>query len=267
MKLLSGKGVQDNLRSVLLNSGQLMDRILYSLDRRIPCSVVSVGQTEAFVMAQYTLFSEEEILRHAEARRANRGNKKGFNHRGIRFPNVRARNETIQAVRNAHIVGYNTIVKTGRELADKVFRVYRLKPKFVFEANIRRVIMFSQQKKFREMLKGRKILLISSLAKEAKQSLERKWQKELCFDIVDAIPIYEYEEIPNVKKRILHQRDFDLCLLAAGVNAVILSSFIANTCKRVAFDIGWGMKSLITGKVVEDMWLVSRIGLDRIMRM
>jgi len=255
------------LKSVLLNSGRLMDQILYSLNHQRPCSVVSVGQTEAFVMAQYKIFSEEEILNHGEARRANRGVKEGFNHRGIRFPNIKARDETVHAVRNAHIVGYNTIVKTGKELADRVFRVYNLQPKFVFEANIRRVIMFSQKKKFKEMLRGRKILLIGSLAEAAKQSLEQKLQSELSFEIVGAIPIYEYEEIPNVKKQILHQRDFDLCLLSAGVNAVILASFIANTCKKVAFDIGWGMKSLITGKIVEDMWLNSRIGLERIMRM
>lgn len=251
----------------LINSGQLMDRILYSLNHKLPCSVVSVGQTEAFVMAQYKIYSEKEILSHGEAKRANRGVKEGFNHRGIRFPNVKARDETVEAVRNAHIVGYNTIVKTGRELADKVFRAYNLKPRLIFEANIRRVIMFSQKKKFEEMLRGRKILLIGSLAQKAKQSLEQKLQKELSFDIVDAIPIYEYEEIPSVKTKILQSPDFDLCLLAAGVNAVILASFIANTCNKVAFDIGWGMKSLITGKIVEDMWLNSRIGIDRIMRM
>lgn len=256
-----------NLKSILLNSGQLMDRILYSLNHKKPCSIVSVGQTEAFVMAQYKIFSEKEILNHGETKRANRGVKKGFNHRGIRFPNIKARNETVHAVRQAHIVGYNTIVKTGKELADKVFAAYHLQPPYRFEANIRRVMMFSQEEKFKEMLKGRKILLIGSLAKKAKQSLEKNLQKELSFEITGAIPIYEYEEIPHVKKQILHHRDFDLSLLAAGVNAVILASFIANTCKRVAFDIGWGMESLITGKIVEDMWLNSRIGLDRIMRM
>lgn len=243
-----------------------MDRILHALNNQKPCSVVSVGQTEAFVMAQYRIYSEEEILRHGEARRANRGVKEGFNHRGIRFPNIKARDETIHAVRHAHIVGYNTIVKTGRKLSDKVFRTYNLKPRYIFEANIRRVIMFSQKQKFKEMLRGRKILLISSLAEKAKHALEKNLQKELSFEITGALPIYEYEEIPNVKKQIL-QHDFDLCLLAAGVNAVILSSFIANTCNKVAFDIGWGMKSLITGKIVEDMWLNSRIGIDRIMRM
>lgn len=244
-----------------------MDRILYSLRHKNPCSIVSVGQTEAFVMAQYKIYSEKEILNHGEAKRANRGVKEGFNHRGIRFPNLKARNETVEAVRNAHIVGYNTIVKTGKELADKVFSAYRLHPPYMFEANIRRVIMFSQEEKFKEMLRGRKILLIGSLAEKAKHALEKNLQNELAFKITGAIPIYEYEEIPDVKKQILYHPDFDLCLLAAGVNAVILSTFIAQKCKKVAFDIGWGMKSLITGKIVEDMWLNSRIGLDRIMRM
>src|SRR5690606_7126651 len=103
IRFLDEKGVKRDLK--LINSGQLMDRILYSLNHELPCSVVSVDQTEAFVMAQYKIYSEKEILSHGEAKRANRGVKEGFNHRGIRFPNVKARDETVEAVRNAHIVG------------------------------------------------------------------------------------------------------------------------------------------------------------------
>lgn len=250
----------------LLNSSQLMDHILLALHRKKPYSVISVGQTEAFVMAQYKIFSEREILHHGEARRANLGRKEGFNHRGIRFPNLQARNETVLSVKSADIVGYNTVVKSGRELTEKVFSVYRIHPHFVYEANLRRVIMFSQKEKFEEMLRGKKILLVGSLAKQAKESLEQNLQNRLKFKITGAIPIYEYEEIPLVKRQIRYC-DFDLCLLSAGVNAVILSRFIAQELGKVAFDIGWGMKSLITGQVVEDMWIRNRIGLDRLLKM
>lgn len=249
-----------------LSSRELMNRLLIALEKKRPYSVISVGQTEAFVMAQYTVFSEEEFMKHGEARRANQGKKSGFNHRGIRFPNIQARNEVVKAVREADVVGYNTLVKSGRDLTKKVFQAHKINPKLIFEANLRRVIMFSQKDKFEEMLRDKKILLISSIAPEAKKALEQRAKDRLNFQVVGALPIYEYEEISAIKKQV-EKIDFDLCILAAGTNATILGPYIAKVHGKVAFDIGWGMKSFITGKVVEDMWIRSRIGLANLMKM
>jgi glycosyltransferase involved in cell wall biosynthesis len=252
----------------VLSSSEIMDQINTSLEKKLPCAVVSVGATESFVMAQYGVLSEEEFMNHPEAWIANQGIKNGFHHRGIRFPNIKARDELIDAVKKAHLIGYNMIVydMNSGELTDKVFEAYKIYPKYVFEANIRRVIMFSQQKKFEKMLSGKKILLISSIAGEAKDALNKKWKKKLNFDIVGTIPIFEYEDIPEVKGKIAAY-DFDLCLLAAGTNAVILASHIAEQYGKVAVDVGSGMKSFITDEVVEDTWLTDVIGLDRIMKM
>jgi hypothetical protein len=228
-----------------LNSGQLMDRILDALGKKEPLSIISVGQTEAFVMAQYTIYSEDVFMKHPESRKANKNEKL----RGIHFPNVKARDEAVEATRNADIIGYNTIFESYKELAEKVFNAYDIKPEFIFEANIRRVIIFSQKGKFKEMLRGRKILLIGSQAKNARGALIKKWQNKLGFKIVDTIPIYHYEEIPQVKEEIA-RNDFDLCLLGAGINAVILAPYIARTLGKVAFDIGFGMESLITDQIV-----------------
>ncbi len=247
----------------LLNSRELMERILIALENREPCSVVSVGATEAFVMAQYTLFNEIDFMNHPEARIANLGIRSGFQHRGVRFPNLQARDAAVDAVRKADIIGYNVIVESARSLTERVFSAYDIRPELVFEANLRRVLMFSQQEKFQEMLRGRRILLISSLAPAAKIALEMEYQD---IEIVGTIPIYEYEEIPSVKRQIA-QYDFDLCLLAAGVNAVILAAYIAETTGKVAVDIGSGMESIITGKIVTDDWLTYIIGLEHILSM
>ena len=65
----------------LMNSTQIMDRILAALQQKQPLSVISVGATESFVMAQYTVLSEEEFLQHPEAKIANQRVKEGFLHR------------------------------------------------------------------------------------------------------------------------------------------------------------------------------------------
>lgn len=243
-----------------LDSTGLMDAVLSALEHKQPLSIVSVGQTEAFVMAQYTIYSEEEFMSSREAYNANRGEKSGFFHRGIRFPNMTARDDAVEAARKADIIGYNLIEPWAREFTEKVFAAYDLNPQLVFEANIRRVFMFSQKDKFEEILKGRKVLLVGSLAPQARLALDCRLKEKLDLDIVGAISIYEYEDIPRVKDE-LHQYDFDLCLLAAGVNALILAPYIATQYGKVAFDIGWGMKSFITDEVETDSFITDVIGL------
>ena len=249
-----------------LNSAQLMHKIWLALEKRQGLSVVSIGQTEAFVMAQYVLFSEEEFLSHREAEIANQGSREGFMHRGIRFPNVAARDEAVEAVKKADIVGYNTIEPVARDLTEKVFALHQIHPRFYFEAHLRRVLMFSQKERFERILAGRRILLIGALAPQAALVLNTKLKRRLGFEIAAAIPLYEFEEIPWVKEQIARY-NFDLCLLGAGVNAVILSLYIARHLGKVAVDLGSGMESLITGKIVTDSFINEVIGLDRLLQM
>lgn len=271
VKVEAGPGRYGNISRVdsgpvWLDSSLLLDEIIKALEKKRPCSVVSLGATEAFVMAQYTLFSEEEFMRHPEALVANRGAREGHGHRGITFPHLQARDETIEAVRKARIVGYNTIVEPAREMAEKVLEAYHIHPRYLFEANIRRVLLFSQEEKLEAMLRGRKVLLVGSLAPRLKLLRQEEYRKRLDCDLVAAISIYYYEEIPEVKKQ-LELYDFDLCLLSAGVNAVILASYIAESLGKVAFDIGWCMESMISKEIFVDPWLGNIIGLDKLLQM
>lgn len=249
-----------------LSSDQLMDRLITALDHNESLSVVSVGQTEAFVMAQYAIYTEEEFMSHREAYNANRGEKAGFFHRGIRFPNREARDATVEAVKKADLIGYNLHVESARTFTEKVFAAHQIVPRCIFEANIRRVFMYSQDEKYLQMLEGRKILLVGSLAAQAAAALNSKWGARLGLKIAGTLPIYEYEDIPDVKKA-LGEYDFDLCFLAAGVNAVILATFIAETYGKVAFDIGWGMQSMINGYITMDSWVSNHIGIANLFRM
>lgn len=123
--------------------------------------------------------------------------------------------------------------------------------------------MFSQKEKFEQMISGKKILLISSIAPEAKSNIDKELKEKLGFEIVGAIQIFENDEIPIVKKEI-SDYDFDLCFLAAGTNATILAPYIAETYGKVAFDIGWGMKSFITGSIVSDSFITDVIGMEKL---
>lgn len=257
------------MKPVILGSAQLMDIILDALKRREPLPVVSLGATESFVLAQNTVLSMSEIMSHAESRVANRGIKRGQMHRGIRFPNLRARDELVIALRNIDIVGYNLTLLTKDEglLTHKVWDYYGLWPKYTFESYIRRVIMLSQKQKFEEMLHQRKVLVICGYAGEVARALHARYGNWLGVKVVGAIPIFEFEELPQVIRQI-RLYDFDLALIAAGLNAIILASHIAKVYGKVAFDLGQGMETLITGKVVDEgNYLETTIGIDRLMKM
>jgi hypothetical protein len=262
---------KDGMTLRQLNSAQLMDWILKALNEKKPCSIISVGQTEAVVMGQ-DMFNVDPVLKNfqyhlkRETDIANKGVKEGFYHRGIRFPNPDAQREAIEAAKAADIIGYNTIEENSKKITERVFSLCNIALNKFFEANIRRVFMKSQEEKFKQILKNRKVLLIGSLAPLAKNSLEAKYSKELGCKIVGAIPIYEYEDIPKVKKELNHY-NFDICFLSAGINAAILAPYIAQTYGKVAFDIGSGMKTFITDEVITDEWINEIIGLNNLMKM
>lgn len=250
------------MKAKVLNSGELMDRIIRALDEKTPLSVISVGSTESCVMAQYKVLSEKRFMRHREAVATNSEDRRGFT-----FPNVRLRDQMVTAVKRADIVGYNIALRHtyAGDMVKEVFHAYGIQPRFVFDALIRRIIPLNQKVKFKRMLRNRTIVLIGSNANEVKEALELRWSKRFPFEIAACINMRSYDEMKEVKRR-LGRIEFDLALLTAGVNAVILASYIATKYGKVAFDLGQGMNTLITKQVVETGF-VRRVGLKKLMNM
>lgn len=252
------------MEAKVLNSGRVMDHIIRALEQKKPLSVISVGATESYAMAQYRILSEEEFMNHKEAIVTNSGVKL----RGFTFPNVALRNDLVAAVKQADIVGYNiqlrNSMKAGK-MTELVFKTYGIQPKYVYDSLIRRVVMFSQRPKFKDMMRGRKVVLIGNTSKAARNEMNRRWKHKLHFEIVASVPIKSYSEIGNVK-RTLDKLDYDLCLLSAGVNAIVLAPYISRVHGKVAFDIGQGMTSLATKEVVETGF-IRKVGLSKLMKM
>jgi hypothetical protein len=271
--VLAGRHIIDKgekrMKPIILNSGQLMDKILDALDRKLPCPVVSLGASETFVLAQESVLSVRKIMRHAEAQVANRGAQRGQEHRGVRFPNLKARDTLAEALRKIDIVGFNLTIRDHNSglLTEQVLEHYGLWPKYTFEAYIRRVIMFSQQEKFERMLQGRNILIVAGYADEVAAAMDKRLKDKLELRIAGAVKIHEFEEIPRVIRE-MHRIQFDLALLAAGLNAIILAAHIAEEHGKVSFDLGQGMETLISGRVQDKYnFLANTIGIGNLMKM
>jgi hypothetical protein len=244
----------------VLGSKQLMKKILKALESKEPLSVISIGATESYVMAQYTVLSEEQFMNHKEAISTNSGQKL----RGFQFPNVNLRDQMVKAAREADIIGYNMHLRSMKAglMTEMVFKAYDINPDLVFEALIRRVIFFSQKKMFKEMLRNRRTVLIGNIAHETKGALISRWGRKFSFEIADCIPMRSFNEMDMVKKT-LDRTKYDLCLMCAGVNSVILGPYIAKKHGKVAFDLGQGMTSLITNEV-RNTGFVKRVGINKL---
>jgi hypothetical protein len=100
-----------------------------------------------------------------------------------------------------------------------------------------------------------------------KDTLNANLKEKLNFEVVGTVKVNQFEDIPRAKREIAAY-DFDLALLAAGTNAIILAGFIKEMLGKVAFDIGNGMENLARGYLFEEYDFLERyVGLDRLMEM
>ena len=75
-------------------------------------------------------------------------------------------------------------------------------------------------------------------------------------------------KISRERKKNWQNIDFDLALLAAGTNAIILAAYIKEMLGKVAFDIGHGMESLARGYFYdENAFLEKYVGIGKLMEM
>lgn len=203
---------------------EIVTRIRYSLRNKVGFSLVRIGDAENQVMAQGVIYNEKEIERIWWA--------KDYEWTGITLPNYEARNELIKSVSEADMVGvlHQSDLYIYKPLSEQIFTICNIKPKQICYGFIN--IYFPKSKDFVNLLRIYKVLLIGKEASNFAQILKSYYN----IDAVGVISIYKYEEITEVVK-LAQEIDYDIVLISAGSNAVILATTLAKTGK-VAIDIG-----------------------------
>jgi hypothetical protein len=166
--------------------------------------------------------------------------------KGIPLPDLGLRNQMVAGIRRATVVGIlskdDKLIRAPRmlkrPLTNAVFAHFRLSPQLTCDACINRYA--ARDKDFWKLLRGRRILIISKHAKYMKRILERNRGVR----VVGTISFSHYKQIGRTLARVKALRkSFDLALISAGVNAVILAPGIARSTGKVALDFGkWHKK-------------------------
>jgi len=225
---------------VLMNLSwvKVLARIKHALDHQKPFSMVRIGDGENIVMAQKSVWRMESVLREPWSKRANRGEK------GVRLPNLELRDQMIRSIKKADIVG---ILPPGdrrtyaprrlkRPLTNKIFRYYKLKPRYTCDAVVNRFL--AGRKEFWDVLRGRRVLLITRHAERLKKVLQ---SDPYSMDIAGIIVFKDNNQMSHALEQIESMKDnFDVALISCGVNTVVLAPEIARLTGKVAIDFGKG---------------------------
>lgn len=206
---------------------EIISRVNYCLRNQLGFSLVRVGDAENQVMAQGTIIAEDEIAEIWWA--------EDENWTGVTLPNYTARDRLLDAVQKADIVGvlHQDEVFIWKPLTEAVFSHYNIKPRQLCYAFINTYLPKSEQ--FISLLEHYRLLLIGKAA----SSLALLLQEKYGIEVAGTIPISNYSELEWVIEE-SSQLDFDLALISAGSNAVILAVELAAQGK-VAIDLGRGM--------------------------
>lgn len=239
-----------------LNGDQVLARIKEALYYRRPFSLVRIGDGENVIMAQKSVWSLKAVLKTPWARRANhpvrtRSARLGHKEKGVTLPNLKLRNLMVRSVRKADIVGILPVKdkikapkRVRRPLTNKIFRYYKLKPRFTCDAFINRE--FASRHEFWEVLRNKRVLLITEHAKRLKDVLQSDPYK---LDISGTFLFTHFKQISRTLKQVTAMKDkFDIALISCGVNAVVLAPEVARLTGKVAIDFGKGPKVVFNKK-------------------
>lgn len=207
---------------------EILKRIRYCLRNQVGFSLVRVGDAENQVLAQGSIYSDEDINSIWWS--------KNEDWTGIALPNYAARDSVIASIREADIVGvlHQSEEYEWKDLCEQAFSLYDIKPRQLCYAFIN--IYMVDHPGFIALLKSHRVLLIGKAAPSFALFLKTIFKIEVAGSII----ISNYNDIPDVLKQ-TKQIDYELALISAGSNAVILSAALARQ-KKVAIDLGSAMK-------------------------
>lgn len=229
-----------------LSTVDVIRQIHKAMEEKTSLSVVRVGDGENLCLAQYKVWPIAKVLSTRWATLSRTTKRKG-----VRLPNIALRERLIKCISRADIVGLPYQNDTEllaeqqylRPLTDACFEKYGIMPKKLCHTFVNRHMV--EYEEFWEMLRGKRVAVISRWAESFKKYVGRKYGS-CAIHIVKSIPIDRYEDINKVLGK-MKKVECDIVLISAGVNAVILAQRLAEKQGRVAIDFGKSLIFMITG--------------------
>lgn len=226
----------------LLSTEEVIARIAHAARSKRPFSFIRCGDGENLCMAQETVMTRDEVMRERWAQSRSKG---------VKLPDLTLRDRLVAAVREADLVGVHrwedrmilTHPRLKRGLFERVAEHYKLQPKALCDATVTR--FFPQLETFWNTLRPYRLLLVSRWAGSFADIVKRS---PYTMHVAAEVSCSSFAEVDSTIARAVSLRPhFDVALISAGVNALVLAAEIAKKTDRVAIDFGKGMQFMSEG--------------------
>ena len=231
----------------LLSTDAVLKAIASAVNNSQCFALVRCGDGENLCMAQETVLPLRQIMQEVWAKTSISSTAKG-----VRLPNLQLRDRLIASVKMADIVGVHrwddkmilTVDRIKRPLLERVFAYNGIKPKALCDATVTR--FFPQLPAFWKILRGRRVLLVSVWAEKFASVIKAS---PYSLTVTGCIGCDSFATVDDViKKAVALRKSFDIALVSAGVNALIVAAEIARQAGKPAIDFGKGMQFMVEGR-------------------
>lgn len=220
----------------LLSAAEVTGQLIDAMNKRMPLSIVRLGDGELLTLAQEVVMNEEQVRRKGHF----------LSYAGIHLPDLAARDQLVHAIRKADIVGIPKLrLPNFQTLAFSVFKAHGIDYRQLKLTLSTINYAIYVEGLFRNILSNRRVLVVGNTALGLSQVLSNS-------GIRVAGAIYPVEGMRDVTRVIgeIAAHDFDIALVGAGVPAVVIVQKIASELGKVAIDFGHLADSLVNGEAV-----------------
>ncbi|SEN75807.1 GT-D fold domain-containing glycosyltransferase [Paenibacillus sp. OV219] len=219
----------------LLGVHEVYGEMEQAIHERRPCSIVRLGDGELLTLAQDVVYDADTISREGTF----------LPYAGVVPPDLEAREQLVQAIRGAGIVGVpQSRRKHFHPLLHAVLRANHIDLGQLRLTSSTVNYALQQSGLLSRLLAGKNLLVIGNTA----PALVHVLAQHGCTISGMITPVRGVKDVDRVVQE-AHGVHFDLALVSAGIPAVIICTRIANELGRVALDFGHMADSIVKGQL------------------
>jgi hypothetical protein len=233
----------------LLTVDQVLKKLKQAIEKKKPFSLVRVGDGENIILAQNSVMTMPQVMKESWARNAN----KDRDNKGVTLPNIKLRDQMVDAIKKASIVGIPfykndpilTEDRLKRPLTDRVFKHFKITPKMCCHTFVNRV--FAQKSGFWKALQGKRILIITK-DKWADKVTKALRKKPYNLNVTISTTFHHHDQMVDTLAFIeANKNNFDIALISCGVNSLVLAQKVAET-GNIGIDFGKSLMYIVQKK-------------------
>lgn len=220
----------------IMGTEDVVARIVYALDNGLPLSLIRLGDGELLTMAQEAVYDIDYVRRAGPF----------LAYAGVHVPDLEARDQLVQAVRSATIVGIPLVrAPHFQHLAIQLFDHFGIPYRSMAVTHSTINYAMYLERALPRILAGRRVLIVGNQAGPLAHIMSERGVAVT--GVVS--PVNGVRDASRIVEEVA-AHDFDIALVSSGIAAVVIVSRIAAEFGKVAIDFGHLADSFVGGEAI-----------------